>query len=88
MQAASVDGRVAVYDLAVNQDAPVDILDVSGLDEPIWATAFSPGDSSARWLAVGSVDLVSVYRMRRSMLSAVGGFQADAATLQRCVGQA
>ena len=67
LQAGSQDGRLAIYDLAVDDVAPVDTLDVLGLDEPTRAVAFSPGPGPGRWLAAAVGDTVTVYAVRRQL---------------------
>ena len=74
-QAGSQDGRLAIYDLAVGDVAPVDTLDVLGLDEPTRAVAFSPGPGPGRWLAAAVGDTVTVYTVRRQL--AGGGTGAE-----------
>ena len=63
LQVGSQDGRLAVFDLTVNQFKAVETVDVIGLDHPIHAVSFCPSQENAGWLGVSNVDTISLYRL-------------------------
>lgn len=70
-----------MYDLAASRVAPIATVDAAGSTAPIAALAFSPGRTT-RWLAVGNLAALSLYRVSWAVAGGARCAEAGRAALQ------
>ena len=83
-----MDGRLAVYDVAVKRAQALETLDVTGLDEAVWCLELSRGQRRPSWLAVSNIDVVAVYKVSRKLVGDSTDCSRGKAAIERMVAAA